>query len=168
MPWRTIPRLSTFIRKLLITFLLKCSIFLVLLSSPPDQCTPLHSAFRICFAILLCLTSRRHTTPTTASFQLFFLSLDHIKPHDLLWHSSPRFSFCFSSFLLITAFWNSICVMSFLHSVLKEIVLRLIPLDHNVNLQESHFLTLLNLQCKPSSNLVLIKTKPFGSGVSLT
>ena len=68
----------------------------------------------ICFAILFCLMSRRHTTPTTASFQLFFLSLNHIKPHDRLWLSSPRFSFCLSSFLLITAFWNSICVLSFL------------------------------------------------------
>ena len=28
----------------------------------------------------------------------------------------PRFSFCLSSFLLMTAFWNSICVLSFLLS----------------------------------------------------
>ena len=59
---------STFICKLLITFLLKRSIFLVLLSSPPD---PLHNASRICVAILLCLTSRRHTTPTTGFLSTF-------------------------------------------------------------------------------------------------
>ena len=84
---------------------------------------------------------------------------------------APKFSFCLSSFLLITAFWNSICVLSLLlssflsqrsgaspHSLGSQ---REPPRSSSINIVKDA------MQARLQSGL-WTKAKPFRSGVSLT